>query len=299
MRIGSVNDFDSMNPFVGFSVQSYNVWTNVYPTLVQYDTKFKIVGDWAKSWETSKDGRTWTFHLKPGKWSDGKPLTAADAAWTGNLIIKYSAGPTGNHGLVPVAREQAHGPRPHDAGHPLQAGQRDGPDRPAAVLRAAATHLGALHGQRSQGAQGLRPGRRTCRSSRAGSYYVTKYDKKGTTLLERNPGFYGPRPHLDAVGITWFANSDALLAALKGGDIDYTDEVPYTVADQLRERRDIQLVEGQGSEIATSPSTRIRRSASTASCSIPSCARRSRTRSIAGRSSTSSSGATRSPPRRF
>ena len=61
VRAGTVNQFDSMNPFVAFSALSYIVFTNVYPTLVQYNTKFKIEGDWAKSWKTSKDGLTWTF----------------------------------------------------------------------------------------------------------------------------------------------------------------------------------------------------------------------------------------------
>lgn len=30
----------------------------------------------AKSWETSQDGLTWTFHLRDNKWSDGKAVTA-------------------------------------------------------------------------------------------------------------------------------------------------------------------------------------------------------------------------------
>ena len=35
----------------------------------------------ATSWKASKDGKTWTFKTVPNaKWSDGKPLTAADAA---------------------------------------------------------------------------------------------------------------------------------------------------------------------------------------------------------------------------
>ena len=59
---------------------------------------------------------------------------------------------------------------------------------------------------------------------------MQKYDKKGTTILARNPGFYGPKPHVDAVGITWFANSDAMLAALKSNGLDYVDSVPQTVA---------------------------------------------------------------------
>ena len=82
-----------------------------------------------------------------------------------------------------------------------------------------------------------------------GSFYITKYDKKGTTILQRNPGFYGQKPNLDAVGITWFANADAMLAALKSGDIDYVDEVPFTVADQLGKSGAVQLVTGQGTEV--------------------------------------------------
>ena len=83
MRVGTTDPFDSMNPFVAFSAISYVVFTNIYPTLVQYDTHFKIDGRLGEVWKTSKDGLTWTFTLKPGKWSDGKPLTADDARLDG------------------------------------------------------------------------------------------------------------------------------------------------------------------------------------------------------------------------
>jgi oligopeptide transport system substrate-binding protein len=32
----------------------------------------------ARSWDISADGKTYTFHLRPGKWSDGSPLTSRD-----------------------------------------------------------------------------------------------------------------------------------------------------------------------------------------------------------------------------
>lgn len=41
----------------------------------------------AKSWETSKDSLTWTFHLRKGvKWSDGHPFTADDVMFTMQII---------------------------------------------------------------------------------------------------------------------------------------------------------------------------------------------------------------------
>ncbi len=53
----------------------------------------------AKSWETSADGKTWTFHLQPNaKWTDGQPLTADDVAFTFDYDLK---GPGSSLGLLP------------------------------------------------------------------------------------------------------------------------------------------------------------------------------------------------------
>ncbi len=95
LRIGTVNYIDSLNPFNYVETQSTTAMMMIYPQLVQYGVGLKIEGDWASSWETSTDGKDWTFKLKPNtKWSDGKPMTAADAAWTINTTVKYASGPT-------------------------------------------------------------------------------------------------------------------------------------------------------------------------------------------------------------
>jgi peptide/nickel transport system substrate-binding protein len=53
----------------------------------------------AKSWDTSADGKTWTFHLQPNvKWTDGQPLTADDVAFTFDYDLK---GPGASLGLLP------------------------------------------------------------------------------------------------------------------------------------------------------------------------------------------------------
>lgn len=52
---------------------------NIMEGLVEEGTDLKPRPALAEAWETSADGRTYTFHLRPGvKWSDGKPLRAQD-----------------------------------------------------------------------------------------------------------------------------------------------------------------------------------------------------------------------------
>jgi peptide/nickel transport system substrate-binding protein len=86
-------------PFCGIQV-SYDIWETIYPQLDQYNSRtLAIEPEFATSWTTSQGGRTWTFRTRPhAEWSDGKPLTAADAAWTINTIIKFKNGPTANLG---------------------------------------------------------------------------------------------------------------------------------------------------------------------------------------------------------
>jgi peptide/nickel transport system substrate-binding protein len=98
LRIGTIEGVDSLNPFVGFAQDSYNTWTQIYPQLVQYDTRtLKFIPDFASSWTTSSDGLTWTFTTRANaKWSDGQPLTAEDAAWTLSTIKKFQNDATAN-----------------------------------------------------------------------------------------------------------------------------------------------------------------------------------------------------------
>lgn len=53
--------------------------SQLYEGLVREDTSGNIRPASAQSWDVSPDGKTYTFHLRPGlKWSDGTPLTAQD-----------------------------------------------------------------------------------------------------------------------------------------------------------------------------------------------------------------------------
>ena len=55
----------------------------VYAGLVKYDSRGKLQGDLAESYQISDDGLTYTFKLRDNLWwHDGKPLTAEDVIFT-------------------------------------------------------------------------------------------------------------------------------------------------------------------------------------------------------------------------
>jgi peptide/nickel transport system substrate-binding protein len=67
-----------------------------------------------------------------------------------------------------------------------------------------------------------------------GPFMITKYAEKGTTVFRPNPGWWGPKPHTDAVALVYYTNSDSMIADLKSGQISAVDQVPYTAVNALK-----------------------------------------------------------------
>jgi peptide/nickel transport system substrate-binding protein len=88
VRFGTTSDADNLNPFIGYSSTSYEIFHLNYDFLVGYATDLSPRPELATSWETSPDGLVWTFHLRDGVlWQDGVPFTAADVVFTYMYII--------------------------------------------------------------------------------------------------------------------------------------------------------------------------------------------------------------------
>lgn len=62
---------------------------NIYEGLLRYDKNLDPQPLLATSWDTSEDGKTWTFHLKEGvTWHDGKPFTSADVVFSVDKFLR-------------------------------------------------------------------------------------------------------------------------------------------------------------------------------------------------------------------
>jgi peptide/nickel transport system substrate-binding protein len=237
LRLGTASGIDSLNPFVTFQQDSYSTFEYIYPFLIQYDTKtLQFAPDFATSWDQSSDGLTWTFHTRPNaKWSDGKPLTAEDAAWSFNMMIKYEKGPTANWAQTFAHVASITTPDPNTLvikySKPVAvvlSNIQQVPILPKQVWGKYATGDGKqlktfpnqpVNGQPMVG---------------GGPFVITKYQKSQITLFQANPNYYGTKPHIDGFGLEFFQDDDAMISALKTGQLDAIETVPPTSVSTLK-----------------------------------------------------------------
>jgi peptide/nickel transport system substrate-binding protein len=237
LRIGTINYVDSLNPFNYIESQSVNAFIMLYPQLVQYgyaDGKYAIEGDWAKSWDTSADGKDWTFHLVPGgKWSDGQPLTADDAVWTINTTVKFANGPTAVQAAALQHVKNAEAPDPDTVVIHYKA--------PVGNVLAQLEQLFILPQHVWEPlAVGNGKGLKTYQPQQhlpmvtAGVYRLKSYEKKGTTVYTADPNYWGPKSNAEAVALTYYTNADAMISDLKQGQLDYVDQVPFSAVNAVK-----------------------------------------------------------------
>ena len=90
------DDIITMDPAEAFELSAGEIMGNTYDRLVRLDPadSSKLVGDVAKSWTISADGKTFTFELKPGlKFASGNALTAEDVVYSLQRAVMLDKSP--------------------------------------------------------------------------------------------------------------------------------------------------------------------------------------------------------------
>jgi peptide/nickel transport system substrate-binding protein len=257
LRIGTTNYIDSFNPWNYIEGQGLNAMVMVYPLLVQVDYTSKrgyyLVGDWAKSWKVSNGGKTYTFKLYPNtKWSDGQPMTAADAAWTINTTIKYAAGATAVLASSLNHAKKATAPNPTTLVLTYNT-----PVANALTLIAGMPivpkHVWEPLERKQKGGAALKTFRpqdliSSGKMVTGGAYTVKEYEKKGTTAFIPDPNYWGKRSNADAVALTYYTNSDSMIADLRNGTLDWIDQVPFNAVSAVAKSKGIKVNKWLGAE---------------------------------------------------
>jgi peptide/nickel transport system substrate-binding protein len=231
-RLGTGGTIDSLNPYVAFNADAYSTFEYIYPYLVQYNPKLQFVPDFATSWQESPDGKTWTFHTRPNaKWSDGKPLTATDVAWTLTTNIKFQNGPTANTAGTIAHMASAKAPNAttvvvtykQPVANALSQLQQ---------IPILPEHIWAKYA--AGNGKAIMTFTNNAPIVSGGPFILQKYTAKQIALFKRNPSYYGPKPHIDELGLQFFQTDDAEITALKSGQLDGIESVPPTAVATLK-----------------------------------------------------------------
>jgi peptide/nickel transport system substrate-binding protein len=255
LRIGTTSYIDSFNPWNYIEGQGLNAMVMVYPLLVQVDYSkqkgYYIAGDWATSWKPSAGGKVWTFKLRRNaKWSDGRSMTAADAAWTINTTIKYADGATAVQATALNNARRATAPNPTTL-----VIQYSAPVANALWLIAGMPilprHVWEPLEKKEKGGRALKTYRPEGKLPMVtgGAYSIKDYEKKGTTVFIPDANFYGPKSNADAVALTYFTNSDSMIAELRQGNLDWIDQVPFNAVKAVKRSKGVKVNQWPGGEI--------------------------------------------------
>ncbi|GAA0575080.1 ABC transporter substrate-binding protein [Caenispirillum bisanense] len=94
--VWQLDELITLDPAEAYEFSGAELAANLYDRLVFYniDNTDDIQGGIAESWSVSDDGKTFTFKIRDGMtFHSGNPVTAEDAAWSLQRVVKLNKGP--------------------------------------------------------------------------------------------------------------------------------------------------------------------------------------------------------------
>ncbi len=227
---------DTLDPAFAGTTAEANILGDMMVGLTTLDAAARPIPGIADHWETSRDGLTWTFHLRAARWSDGSKVTAQDfvSAWRRLLDPKTAARAASNlwiiknaqaitAGRLPVTALGATAPDPATVVITLES--------PAPYLPELLTQPAALPLPPSALKSGPHPGATVS----DGPYRLKSWIPNDHITLVKNPGFY------DAAGVkigtvNYFptADTEAALRRLRARELDMQTPLPSAQLAWLR-----------------------------------------------------------------
>ena len=241
LRIGSSQPFDSPNPFqavLAIAVDSYSF--AYYDQLIGLKNKDQSI-DWSAGLATgadvSEDGRTITFHLRKGvHWSDGTPFTSADAAFTFNAVLKNKTNQL--HTTISSVTSVS---APDADTLVLHLAARDAEFLEKLALPMLPKHVWSkIPIAKIDKVPGPIPTVTTA------PWMLTRWQKNGTTILERNPKYDlfrngGREPDVKRILITTYQNTDSVYRDVAQGNLDVAFNGPVNWAPRARKNTGLRL----------------------------------------------------------
>lgn len=235
--VALTDEVDSLNPFLGTLAGSYEMWALTYDFLVNYTMKdMSPAPGLATKWETAADGKTWTFHVRGDvKWSDGKPLTAADVAYTYNRVL---------HGTVEANNWSSYlnnvsSVTAPDATTVVLKLKKPNAVLPLLPIPIVPEHIWKHVSEKQMKSFGAAPspGKPVVGS---GPFTLVEGKSGGSTYrFKANKHYWGGAPHVDEVDFRVYQSKDPAVQAMIKGEVDFVDDITALQVRALQGRKGI------------------------------------------------------------
>ena len=241
LRRGTSAEAPTLDPVVAAGTLSAPIINDLFEGLLGKDPALKAIPGCAESWTVSKDGRTYTFRLRPNlKWSDGVALTADDFVYSYRRIVTpaVAAPLAGQFFLIENARDIVAGRLP-----PEKLGV-SAPDPRTVVIRLSSPapyfldlvgNLNAAptprHVIEKHGKDWTRPDRMVTN----GAYTLVERIPQTVTKLRKNPHYHAAAT-VRMEEVEWYPTQDLAtsLRRFRAGELDQILNFPPDEIDRLR-----------------------------------------------------------------
>jgi peptide/nickel transport system substrate-binding protein len=213
-----LNPIDAANNGSIFTIQQ------VFDQLVEVRGS-QLVPGLAKSWEHSPDGLDWTFHLRDARFSNGDRVTAEDVKFS---IDRFADPQTNvNYATLGAAIDEVDVVDGRTVKVALST--VDG-----AFLDAMAMFAAAIVPE--EVVEEVGDERFAEHPVGSGPFKVTEFERGRRTVLKRNPYYWRKgQPYLDGVVFRYVPHASTRTRALRSGEVDVADGIPYEDVEALEQ----------------------------------------------------------------
>ncbi|MGW0122845.1 ABC transporter substrate-binding protein [Streptomyces sp. NPDC003327] len=252
LTVAVSQSIDSLSPFLAQKLTSTSIHRLAYEYLTNYDPKdARTIPGLATAWTPSADKLTWTYTIRgDSTWSDGKPATAEDAAWTFNTMMTDPNAATAN-GSFTANFKKVTAPDPRTLVIELK--------KPQATMTALDVPIVPKHVWEKVGDFSKFNNDQQFPIVGNGPFVITDFKVDQYIKLKPNKTFWRGAPKFDELVFKYYKDGDAAVAALQKGEVSFVPNLTPAQADALKTQKNIKVNDAPGRRfyaLATNPGAR-------------------------------------------
>lgn len=242
LRRGNGEEPDTLDPHLSEGVPAGNIIRDLFQGLTAENLQGETVAGAASRWDVSRDGKTYTFYLRPdARWSNGDQVTAHDFVYGFQRSTNPATGSKYGRILAPIlnAQQVLSGEIPVEQlgvtalnDLTVQIQLQDPTSYFLALLSHSSTfpvHRGSIE---QWGGQHVRPGRLVSN----GAFKLSEWVVHSHIAIDRNPYYWDSGSvWLERVYYYPIVDRNAELNRFRAGELDWTFEVPNSQFNWLEE----------------------------------------------------------------